>query len=205
MYSSTMHIIDFNEKVDGKKQAAFVIFYAKDGQQWKDYPMDDSGRHGLTIPTCLMINRADGLIGFIGGKVDGDETLEQAAIREVQEEVGHDVTLDLEPIIAHDIGRITTHAFAAQMTYAELRKIQNDAIHASHFGSEVTGIFLPHLIDYEQAIGKHGGLINILKSAMAPSVREEMVHFLLKKEIIAQAELNQLCATAGYSLDELLK
>lgn len=200
-----MNTIDFYLKIGTKPQAAFVIFYATDGMPWKDYPIDNSGRHGLTIPTCLMLNRADGLLGFIGGKVDGDETLEQAAIREVQEEIGHTVQLNLEPLIAHDLGPITTHAFAAHMTYAQLRKIQDDAIHAPHFGSEVTGLFLPHLIDYEREIGKHGGLVNLLKSAMAPSVREEMMHLLLKKEIVSRDHLEDLCIQAGYILSELLK
>lgn len=200
-----MHTINFSDKVDGKTQAVFVIFYALHGQPWKSYPADNSGRHSLIIPTFLMINRSDGAIGFIGGKVEGHETLEQAAIREVREEIGHSVTLDLVPLVAHDIGPITSHAFMCEMSYTDLRAMQNDAIHAEHFGSELTGVFLPHLIDYQKEVGRHGGVVNLLASAMAPSVREEIVHFFLHKHIFAQDHLSDLCEAAGYNLEDLLK
>jgi 8-oxo-dGTP pyrophosphatase MutT (NUDIX family) len=198
-----MQTIDFHAKLD-KPQAAFVIFYAMATQPWKDYPTDNSGRHHLTFPVCFMLNRSDGAIGFIGGKVDGNETLEEAAIREVEEEVGHKVTVKLEPLVAHDIGPITTHAFAAEVTYDQLRSMQRDATAAAHFGSEVTGVFLPHLVDYELAIGKGGGLVNLIQTSMAPSVREELTHFLLSKQILPKEALSDLCKRAGYSLEELL-
>lgn len=200
-----MQQIDFYQKIEGKKQAAFIAFFALDGKPWHNYPTDETKLHQLVIPTCLMMNRADGTVGFIGGKVDGEETLEEAAIREVKEEIGHAVNLELEPIVAHDIGPITTHLFAAEIPYLQLRQIQDDAIHADHFGSEVTGVFLPHLIDYTKTTKKKGGLIHLLQYSMPPSVREELVHFLLKKEIIDKQELDKLCNEAGYSLKELLK
>lgn len=199
-----MYTIDFQSKVEGKRQAAFVIFYALDGQPWLNYGDSKPKHTNLVIPTCLMINRADGTLGFIGGKVEEGETLEQAAIREVQEEIGHTVAITLEEIVAHDIGGITTHAFAAQMSYEELRHIQRDALDAMHFGSEVTGLFLPHLIDYDAAVGKGGGIAPLLASNMAPSVREELVHLLLKKDIFTKEELASLAQKAGYSLENLL-
>ena len=83
-----MHTIDFREKIEDKGQAAFVILYALDGQPWKDYAEDKYGRRELIIPTALCNNRSDGSIGFIGGKVESGESLEEAAIREVEEEIG---------------------------------------------------------------------------------------------------------------------
>ncbi len=200
-----MHTIDFQQKIEGKKQAAFVIFYALDGKPWKDYPEDNSERQQLIIPTCLMNNRADGTLGFIGGRVEENESLEVAAIREVEEEIGHTITVELEPIVAHDIGPITTHAYAVEMTYKELRTLQDNVIHAPHFGSEVTGVFLPHLIDYQETIGKDGGIINLLQSKYAPSVKEELLHFLLKKEIFIKEKLKGICKKAGDPLEELLR
>jgi 8-oxo-dGTP pyrophosphatase MutT (NUDIX family) len=200
-----MHTIKFDEKIDNKKQAAFVIFYSVDGKPWENYPQDNSGRHDLVIPTCLVNNRADGSLGFIGGRVDGNETLEEASIREVEEEIGHHIDVPLEPIVAHDIGPITTHAFAVKMPYTQLRVLQDNVMHAPHFGSEVTGVFLPHLIDYEKVRGKDGGISNFLQNSMAPSVREELVHFLLKKQIFQKGELDEICKKAGFILDELLK
>lgn len=49
--------------------------------------------------------------------VENGETLEQAATRKVSEEVGHDISVKLEPLVAHDIGPITRHAFLVKMTY----------------------------------------------------------------------------------------
>lgn len=199
-----MKSIDFNEKVNGKRQAAFVIFYALDGKPWENYPADKLNRHRLVIPVCLMLNRADGALGFIGGMVEEGETLIEAATREVQEEIGHSIEVELEPLVAHDIGPISTHVFSALATYEQLRKIQGEAINGSHFGAELTGVFLPHLIDYNSAIGKGDGLVNLLKAPMAPSVREELIHFLLKKEVINKEPLKSLCKEAGFDLDRLL-
>jgi U8 snoRNA-decapping enzyme len=200
-----MQTITFDAKVDTKPQAAFVIFYALDGKPWENYPKDQLERHKLTIPVCLMLNRSDGTLGFIGGMVEEGETLEEAAKREVREEIGHTMTVDIKPLIAHDIGPITTHAFITEITYKQLRNIQEKAINGPHFGSEITGVFLPHLIDYDSTIGKGGGLINLLKTPMAPSVREELVHFLLKKNVVAKDSLSSLCERAGFNLVQLLE
>jgi len=202
-YDVLMKVIPFDSKLD-KRQATFVIFYCKSAQPWKDYPADNSGRHDLHFPVCLMINRADGSLGFIGGMVEEGETLEEAARREVKEEIGHDIQADLSGLVAHDIGAITTHAFIAEVPYEQLRKIQEEATAADHFGSEITGILLPHLVDYEKAIGKGGGLTNLLQSAMAPSVREEMAHFLLEVLGFDREVLVDICSRSGHDLDELL-
>lgn len=198
-----MRAIPFDTKLY-KRQATFVIFYCKSTQPWKDYPADNSGRHNLRFPVCLMINRSDGSLGFIGGMVEEGETLEQAARREVKEEIGHDVQVGLEGLVAHDIGAITTHAFIAEVSYKELRKIQEEATTADHFGSEITGVFLPHLVDYEKKIGKGGGLANLLQSVMAPSVREEMAHFLLEALNFDKQILEDICVRAGHDLEKLL-
>lgn len=200
-----MRVIPFNTSVGGKQQAAFVIFFARDGKPWANYASNNVARQSLIIPTCLMINRADGDVGFIGGEVETGESLEAAAKREVQEEIGHTIGLNLEPIVAHDIGPITTHAFAAETTYEQLREMQKEATLGLHFGSEVTGVFLPHLIDYNRALGKGDGLSNFIRSSLAPSVREELVHLLLKKKIINKDNLINLCQQAGYNLNNLLE
>jgi U8 snoRNA-decapping enzyme len=203
-----MHSIDFNSAVEGKRQAAFVIIYARDGKPWSDYvPTDErkAKRTHLTIPTCLCMNRCDGQIGFIGGGVEHGESLEQAARREVLEEIGYSITTDLREIVAHDIGPVTTHAFATEVSYDELREIQRTCLDADHFGSEVTGVFLPHLIDYDTALGKGGGIVPFLQHSFAPSVREELIHFLLKINLFEKEALADICTRANFNLDELLR
>jgi hypothetical protein len=112
--------------------------------------------------------------------------------------------MKLEPIVAHDIGRFTTHAFGVQVEYVQLRAMQVGATAAIHFGSEVAGVFLAHLINYETSLGRQGGIQHLLANSLAPSARNELVHFLLKKNILPRTELRSLCQKAGYTLDALL-
>ncbi len=200
-----MRTVDIKRGVPGKKKAAFVIFYCLDWKPWKNYREADEERRELTIPTCIMINRWDGMIGFIGGKVDKGESFEEAIRREVWEEIGHNLTLRLEPIVAHDIGSITTHAFAVNISQDEIIHLQRDAALSEDFGSEVTGVFLPHLIDYDSSTkSRKGGVVELYKSSMAPSVREELTHFLLKKKIFTNLELESICRRATFDLSVLL-
>jgi len=199
-----VHAIDFYEKIPGKAQNAFVIFYAVDGKPYLNYEGVSSELRERAIPTCIMLMRDDGKMGFVGGRVEEGETLEEAAIREVSEEINASGSFDLEPIVAHDIGTMTTHAFAAEVSYDALLEMQKKAIDAQHFGSEIVGVFLPHIIDFEEIYGNWGGIQNIVQGAMAPSVREEFFHFLVKKNILPQSTLEGIAKKAGYSLSKLL-
>lgn len=201
-----MHTVDIRKGVPGKRKAAFVIFYCLKWKPWENYREADAERKGLNIPTCLIINRWDGVMGFIGGMVDKNESLEEAAKREVFEEIGHKLDANLEPIVAHDIGPITTHVFGCELSSEEIIHIHKDASLAEDFGSEITGAFLPHLIDYDaETKNRKGGIAELLKGSMAPSLREELVHFLLKKKIFSKTQMFSICKSAGYNLVELLK
>lgn len=200
-----MKQISFNQKIADKKQCVFVILYALGNKPWLNYPNISDKKKDLVVPTCLMINRADGWIGFVGGKVEEGETLEQAVIREVEEEVGYRITSDLEPIVAHEIDPITTHAFAIRLEYEALTEVQRKATEAAHFNSEICGVFLPHLINYQGISSGGQGLSELIKSSLAPSVKEELMHFLLQKKIFTKEDLSHICIRAGYNLEELLQ
>lgn len=195
--------IDFYQEVEGKTRAVFVILYALDGKPWQNYTSKPE-RSDLVIPTFIMINRADGRIGFVGGKVDPGESLEEAARRETLEEIGYQLNHPLEPLVAHDLDTFSTHVFASELSYEQLKQIQRDAHQAEHFCSEITGVFLPHLIDYNKHFGKGNGITELIKSSLAPSVREELVHFLLYKNIFLEEDLTEICSDGGYSLKKLL-
>jgi len=200
-----MRVVDIEKGVPRKRKAAFVIFYCLNRKPWESYREADEERKALTIPTCLMINRWDGTIGFIGGRIEKGEAFEEAVKREVFEEIGHELSLKPEPIVAHDIGPITTHAFAVEVSSEEILHIQRDASLSEDFGSEVTGVFLPHLIDYDSTTkSRKGGIIELYRSSMAPSVREELTHFLLKRKVFSKSQLEDICKKAGFDLPTLL-
>jgi 8-oxo-dGTP pyrophosphatase MutT (NUDIX family) len=202
-----MQRIEFNSQVEHKPQAAFIIFYALDGQPWLDHPDDlPDGVRELTVPSCLMLFRSDGTLGFVGGMVNQGEQLEAAARREAIEEVGYGTKQPLVPLVAHDIGKITTHAFMAQLTYEELLDLRVSAASAEHTGSEVAGVIQPHLVDYKGIIGKWGGVVNLLSHPMAPSVDEELAHFLFMNsdKLNLTTSLPALYKDSGKNLETLL-
>ena len=45
----------------------------------------------------------------------------------------------------------------------QLKAIQKDASNSLYFGNEITGVFLPHLIDYHSMFGKWGGVGELIK------------------------------------------
>ncbi len=76
---------------------------------------------------------AHGLWCFPGGHVDEGETLQQAAIRETQEEVGFDVEIiDPKPILVSHIAKVSHeyHAFLATITSGKLKVDYDDLLDA---------------------------------------------------------------------------
>lgn len=196
-----MNTIEFDRKINGKRQAAFLTLYATDSKPWLNYQGISDEKRQRVVPTCVMVNRYDGSMGFVGGFVEHEESLEEAVKREVTEEIGFRISSPLIPVVAYELDNITTHSFALKLPYLELLRIQREALNAPHFGSELTGIFLAHLYDYRG----HRGLVNLMGNNLAPSVREEMMHFLLKTEIFSKDELIVLCNRARFDLDLLLQ
>ncbi|MBD3187472.1 NUDIX domain-containing protein [Candidatus Bathyarchaeota archaeon] len=54
-------------------------------------------------PRYLMVRESDGRIQFPGGKLKSQETLRNALIREVKEEVGLDVLVDTQPVLVERV------------------------------------------------------------------------------------------------------
>lgn len=131
-----------------------------------------------------MIDRWDGRMGFPGGTVDHNETLMEALVREIKEEIG--ITIkpsQVHPIVSHET-RIVTHLYGLKVLEAEFLHIYYHILNnfsrsillhayeegdASHFMSEITGIKIVPLIQHENK-----GLARFLENSFAGSSRNDL-------------------------------
>ncbi|MDP2850325.1 MAG: NUDIX hydrolase [Sulfuricurvum sp.] len=164
-----------------KKNAVFLAIYVESISPWK-YFKDDM-QH-LKCPALIMIDRWDGRMGFPGGTVDKNETLMDALVREIKEEVG--ITIkpsQIDPIASHE-SRIVTHLYGLKVLEAEFLHIyyhilnnfaRSILLHAyeegdeSHFMSEITGIKIVPLVQHENK-----GINRFLENAFAGATREDL-------------------------------
>lgn len=173
---------------------------------------------GSVVPVIAMINRWDGRIGFLGGKVEAGETLAEAAAREAHEaheEAGIDFDVhileeetyvdlyiaDLQPIVSHEFqaGKepLKTHLFAI-----EVPKVENliELMDLAFFDlGETVGVTLVYVGDF----GKGKGFPKFLKNQMASSVREELCELILKLNLVPEKELYDMIETAGFEVDKI--
>ena len=183
-----------------ERHAAFIVMHAMHTPWTTDeYPH----LTGLQVPVTLMVHRADGKIGFPGGMADGDETPEEALVREAAEEAYMMIQVDnIEPLAAYreDSGLIV-RTYTEESTFESLLYRQRMAERAKHFGSEITGIILPHLVDFRDYGARHGGLINVLRTPSASAVPYELGLLVQKTGFYDRAKIDALSTSLGYQLD----
>lgn len=164
-----------------KKNAVFLAIYVDAISPWK-YFKDDI-RH-LTCPALIMIDRWDGRMGFPGGTVNEGESLLDALVREIKEEIGITVRPEkVHPIVSHE-SRLVTHLYGLKVLEAEFLHIyyhilnnfsRSILLHAyeegdeSHFMSEITGIKIVPLIRHENK-----GINKFVENAFAGATREDL-------------------------------
>jgi len=154
------------------KNAVFLAFIAKEVQPYLD--KKDSWDKDLAeakINQMLMTMRWDNTLGFLGGKVDQDETLEEALLREIKEEAGVELSDEeiskLEPFCTHAINEMfNSHLFVLEVDLERLRQIQRGSMNGEDFYAESAGLVLVHI--HEKSIN------NLLKSSLAKTVKEEL-------------------------------
>jgi U8 snoRNA-decapping enzyme len=164
-----------------KKNAVFLAIYVDEISPWK-YFKDDI-RH-LKCPAFIMIDRWDGRMGFPGGTVNESESLMEALLREIKEEIG--ITIkpsQVHPIVSHE-SRLITHLYGLKVLEAEFLHIyyhilnnfsRSILLHAyeegdeSHFMSEITGIKIVPVIRHD---GK--GINKFVENAFAGATREDL-------------------------------
>ena len=71
-------------------ESAFIAIFCEDSF-YRNYDYLTEDKRNFIIPLVLMLNRWDGKIGFIGGKIDEGESHLQCIIIELKEEIGYDL------------------------------------------------------------------------------------------------------------------
>lgn len=171
----------FGTNPSNKKQAVFLAIYVEAISPWKYF--NDDIRH-LQCPAVIMIDRWDGRMGFPGGTVNPGESLMNALVREIKEEVGIRVKPEqVHPIVTHD-SHLVTHFYGLKVLEAEFLHIyyhilnnfsRSILLHAyeegdeSHFMSEITGIKIVPLIQH-----KNKGINRFMENSFAGTTREDL-------------------------------
>ncbi len=160
---------------ENKRQTVFCAIYTI-SQPYISYNQIPKEKRGIEIPLVLMLVRWDGYIGFPGGNVDAGETLHEAVIRELREEIAYTVSSDqLKPLCSFSTESTNIHCFSHQVSIEELKKIIVGSTEAEHFLSETQGCFATQIAEFENNKG------------------------------FSQFRKNNFKATAGMELDVLVK
>lgn len=137
----------------GKAQMVFCAIYAK-AKPYLNYAHVPKANRGVDIPLVLMLLRWDGYIGFPGGHVDEGESLTEAAVRELKEEINLDVHEDdLTPLATFTGDGINIHSFCMDVYEEEIRLMIRNAVDAEHFLSENQGCFAMQVANFERNNG----------------------------------------------------
>lgn len=133
-----------------KKQMVFCAIYTV-GKPYSEYDYLEKSKRGIDIPLVLMQVRWDGFIGFPGGKVDDGESLVDAVIREMYEEISFvgDAS-NLVPLCSFSTDIYNIHCFSYEVEFSLLKEIIQKSTTGEHFLSENQGCFALQLAEFEK-------------------------------------------------------
>lgn len=128
--------------------------------------------------------RWDGSYGFVGGRVDGKESLLDAAKRESLEEINFaPQNHHLKPVCSHSMidGSFVqnTHLYACEVTPEELYAIRKGSVDSVHGQVESAGFVVVHMVESTPA--------NLKNSVWAGTALSEL-NILLESGIIESAQ-----------------
>ncbi len=171
-----------------KQEAVFVTIYTET-PIWRNYEEVSEESRKTVIPLVLMLQRWDGKIGFIGGNVDNSESLKDAVVREVKEEAGFNIPIelikDMELICSHETDINVTHLMGLKVSEETYRNILINNHKAEHFLSEGT-LFSVQMINYPH----QPSFDNFMQNNFAPTVKEEIYEFITKVDWVNKYNLD---------------
>ncbi|XP_031564619.1 U8 snoRNA-decapping enzyme-like [Actinia tenebrosa] len=162
--------------------------------------------------SVLMQLRFDGTIGFPGGFVDSDESLETAVNREVTEELGkttepllitqenYVVTHLYEEFVAElDMTkRLCLHFFAKKITPKQFLELETRKEDMSNIDFEVLGTIRCPLYTLRD---KQGGLPSFLKNNFVGCARQQLLIGIAREELLSIEETQEVAKCCGIEVD----
>ncbi|MDI6976516.1 NUDIX hydrolase [Serratia sp. Se-RSBMAAmG] len=158
-------------------QAVFVALVSE-SKVWKHYEGISAEAGETVVPLVLMLQRWDGMKGFVGGEVEAGETLKEAVSRECLEEI--DLTLTEAEIAAarlvssHQTKSRVTHLMTVEVSPERMVEAVKGAAGAKHFMSETVAVMPVHFINYSHK----KAFDNFIKNNFASTVKEEIADLI---------------------------
>lgn len=165
--------IELGTNPENKPQAVFIAL-TTEIQVWKDYEGLSEEAKKTVVPMVLMVQRWDGLKGFVGGEVEEGESLTDAVERECFEEIGlmlnNSELKSAKLVSSHQTEKRVTHLMALSISPELMEEAIKGFKNAQHFMSEIIAVMPIHFINYPHK----KAFDNFIKNNFASTVKEEM-------------------------------
>lgn len=167
-----------------ERNSVFIAYHTDPSHIYQSSPDCKSWGHDAWFSKIALLGimvRWDGQMGLVGGKVDKDETLIQAACRESAEEIDFWPPEEMLKLVCSHYMKDGdfeqhTHVFSCKLTVEGLYSARERSINSPHGRVESAGFVAVHMT--ETAMG------NLLKNSWAGTALEE-VKFLINNQIVA--------------------
>lgn len=169
--------IKLGSNPDNMSQAVFVALVSE-SKVWKHYDGVSAEVRETVVPLVLMLQRWDGVKGFVGGEVEDGETLKEAVSRECFEEIGlslYEAEIDSAYLVSsHQTKSRVTHLMVLQVSPERMVEAVKGAINAEHFMSETVAAMPIQFINYPHKKAFN----NFIQSQFASTVKEEVADLI---------------------------